>query len=246
MRRSVRATIRSTHHHYHEMIGMPAPDAALDLSALARLARRPVRQAPAAAESCELCAQSVDAEHRHLLDLEAQRILCVCRACSILFDRRVAGGRHYRLIPDRCRFVEDFVLPDSLWERLAIPVELVFMFRSSTAGRMVAFYPSPAGATESLLELTTWREIEAANPVLGSMEPDVEALLMHHARGAQEYWLAPVDECYRLVGVIRTRWRGLSGGEEVWKEIGAFFDALHRRATTVRRNGDSTASGRAT
>jgi hypothetical protein len=120
-------------------------------------------------------------------------------------------------------------------------VELAFMFRRTPAGRVVAFYPSPAGATESLLELATWEEIAAANPVLQTMEPDVEALLVNHARGAREHWLVPVDECYRLVGLLRTHWRGLSGGQEVWSEIGKFFDALRQRAIHVHRAGNRVA-----
>jgi hypothetical protein len=185
-----------------------------------------------------MCAQPVHAEHRHMLDLHARRLLCVCQACAILFDRRESGGRHYRLVPDSCRVVDNFVLPDELWERMAIPVELVFMFRSSLAERIVAFYPSPAGATESLLDLATWSEIEGANPVLRTLEADVEALLVSRVRGAREHWLVPVDECYRLVGILRTRWRGLSGGQEVWEEVGGFFEALHRRAIHVHRDGE--------
>lgn len=211
-------------------------------SRLGRLARGASRRVPTpAVEQCELCAQPVYTGHRHLLDLHARRLLCVCQACAVLFDRRESGGRHYRLIPDRCRLVEDFTLPDALWERIAIPVELAFMFRSTSAGRVVAFYPSPAGATESLLELATWAEIEESNPVLQTMEPDAEALLVNRARGAREHWLVPVDECYRLVGLLRTHWRGLSGGQEVWSEIGSYFDSLRRRAVHVQRDGSRVA-----
>ncbi len=86
-------------------------------------------------------------------------------------------------------------------------------------------YPSPAGATESLLSFDTWEEIERENPVLLEMEADVEALLVNrigHARGfsSPEYYLVPIDECFKLVGLIRSRWQGLSGGTEVWREIG--------------------------
>ena len=42
---------------------------------------------------------------------------------------------------------------------------------------MVAFYPSPVGATESLLPLDTWDEITARYPELASIKPDVEAIL---------------------------------------------------------------------
>jgi hypothetical protein len=97
----------------------------------------------------------------------------------------------------------------------------------------MAFYPSPMGATESHLELGAWTEIERANPVLTTLVPDVEALLVYRpvpARGARRQWLVPIDDCYRLVAVIRTRWRGFTGGKEVWQEIERFFTDLDRMA----------------
>jgi hypothetical protein len=84
------------------------------------------------------------------------------------------------------------------------------------------------GATESRLEHEAWEEIAAANPVLSEMEPDVEALLIDRTRGARRQWLVPIDDCFALVGVIRTRWRGFSGGKEVWQEIDRFFERLDR------------------
>jgi hypothetical protein len=66
------------------------------------------------------------------------------------------------------------------------------------------------------------------------MEPDVEALLVHRARGAREAWLVPVDACYRLVGVIRAHWKGFSGGARVWAEIARFFDDLREKETRCR------------
>ena len=54
------------------------------------------------------------------------------------------------------------------------------------------------------------------------------------ARRATTYRV-PIDECYKLVGLIRTHWRGLSGGTEVWEEIGRFFDELRERAQPRRR-----------
>src|SRR5208283_2325282 len=100
------------------------------------------------------------------------------------------------------------------------------------------FYPSPAGATESLLPLGAWKRIVESNPSLGEMETDVEALLVNrvgHARQASptEYYIAPIDVCYKLVGLIRTHWHGLSGGTEVWLEIGNFFSQLRSRAHIV-------------
>jgi Family of unknown function (DUF5947) len=199
-------------------------------SRLARLARPP-EPLPAVVEEeqCELCGDPIDQLHRHVLDLRERRLLCACRACVILLDRQGAGGRHFRLVPDTCRLVEGFYLDDVLWSRLRIPVDMAFFFRSTPAGRVLAFYPSPMGPTESLLELDAWAELEAANPALGELEPDVEALLVNRARGRREHWLVPIDDCYELVGVIRTRWKGLSGGEEVWEAIGRFFDDLATR-----------------
>jgi len=199
------------------------------LARLVRAGEEPAAE-PGADEQCELCGLPIAPEHRHLLDLERRTLLCACRACSLLFDRASASGGHYRLVGDRRLRLEDFALPDEVWERLRIPVDMAFFFHNSGTGRLVAFYPSPMGATESRLDLGAWEELERSNPILGEMEPDVEALLVNHARGARSDWLVPIDDCYRLVAVIRTRWRGFSGGKEVWLEIDRFFAELDARA----------------
>ncbi len=116
---------------------------------------------------------------------------------------------------------------------------MAFFFYSSSAQRVVAFYPCPMGPTKSLLQLSTWQELEASNPVLTAMQPDVEALLVNRARGARQYFRVPIDECYRLVGVIRLHWKGLTGGQEVWREIGQFFEALRAGSKIVRREEGS-------
>jgi hypothetical protein len=212
---------------------MPGPT---DTFASPRLGRLASRQRPASVpsgvqpERCELCDEPIPVDHRHMLDLKAHRLLCACRACSLLFDRRAAGGTHYRLVPERRLRLADFALSDSAWEELHVPVDMAFFFHSSVVGRVVAFYPSPMGATESQLELAAWQEIEAANPVLAGMEPDVEALLVNRAKGARHQWLVPIDDCYRLVAAIRMHWRGFSGGKEVWHELERFFAQLETRA----------------
>jgi hypothetical protein len=203
---------------------------------LRRLAQRRPERAEVE-ERCDLCGQEIPADHRHLLDLESRQLLCACKACSLLFDRAAAGGGHFRLIPDRRLWISDFELPDQDWEELSIPVDMAFFFRPSRGARVQAFYPSPMGATESALSLEAWDRVEAANPVLAEMEPDVEALLVNRARGSRRYWLVPIDECYGLVGLIRTRWKGLSGGKEVWAEIDRFFGELDRRSRRVDRLG---------
>ncbi len=163
--------------------------------------------------------------------------MCACRACKILFDTGAAGGGHYRLVPDRRLSLPGFELDDVSWEELRVPVEMAFFFHHTGEGRVVAFYPSPAGPTESLLELDAWEEIERANPILRTLEPDVEALLANRSRGARQYFVVPIEDCYALVGLIRTRWRGLSGGKEVWQEIDRFFSELDGRAKPAGRDG---------
>jgi hypothetical protein len=129
-------------------------------------------------------------------------------------------------------------MTDGQWESLLIPINMAFFFRSSIEDRMIALYPSPAGAVESLLPLEAWNEIEASHPALAGLRPDIEALLVNRvgqSRGlaSAEYYIAPIDECYKLVGVIRMNWKGLSGGTEVWGEIGRFFSELRSRADAV-------------
>ena len=195
---------------------------------LAQVARRGAAptQAEAEPERCGLCGEAIAPKHRHVLDLRTRDMQCACRACAILFDRGAAGGGHYRLVPDRRLALEGFALDDVQWAELRIPVDMAFFFHDSGPGKVVAYYPSPMGPTESLLSLEAWDAIEGANPILRTLEQDVEALLVDRSRGNRRYLLVPIEDCYSLVGLIRTRWRGLTGGEEVWKEIERFFEAL--------------------
>jgi hypothetical protein len=187
-------------------------------------------------ERCELCSAEVTSDHPHLIEPGTRKLLCTCNACAILFS---GMGTKYKRVPRRVLALADFHLSDGQWESLMIPISMAFFFRSTPDSRVVTFYPSPAGATESLLPLETWKDIEDANPILQEMESDVEALLVNrvgHAPGfaAPEYYVLPIDECYKLVGLIRVNWRGLSGGTEVWQEIARFFDELKKRATAAK------------
>jgi hypothetical protein len=219
---------------------MAPPAGSLASPRLSRLARRAPPEAQA--ERCEMCSEPIAPDHRHLLELDPRRLVCACRACSLLFDRPPGANARYRLVPQRRLSLERFDLSDELWARLALPVDMAFFFHSSVEGRVVALYPGPMGATESQLGLDAWSEIEEANPVLAGIEPDVEALLVNRSRGARRHWLVPIDDCYRLVAVIRTGWRGLSGGSQVWREIEGFFEQL--RALS-RPPGEATSAQRA-
>ena len=209
--------------------------AAAPLTRLGALAKRSTVTREAALERCELCGAAIAPTHRHLLDLAKRELMCSCQACSVLFASPAASAGHYRLVPDRRLRIDDLELSDVAWAELRLPVEMAFFFRNSSADRVQAFYPSPMGPTESLLGLEAWAGLERANPVLATLEPDVEALLVNRVRGARGHWIVPIDECYALVGLIRTRWRGFTGGGEVWEEIGRFFEELDRRSKPAGR-----------
>jgi hypothetical protein len=192
--------------------------------------RRFVRQR-AAVERCEMCSAELPPAHEHLVDVSTRQLTCACQACAILFSGK--ANAKYRRVPRRIRYLANFQLSDAQWESLLVPIGMAFFFNSSPAGKVVALYPSPAGATESLLDLESWDEIRRGNPVLDEMEPDTEALLVNRVRGAAEYYLLPIDECYRLVGLIRMHWHGLSGGTQMWDAVAAFFAELQDRAQPV-------------
>jgi hypothetical protein len=179
--------------------------------------------APDPVERCDLCGEQIGSEHRHLIDLKSRELMCACTPCRILFDEDAAGGGHFRLVPERRMLLDDFQIDDVRWAALRLPVDMAFFFHHGAAGKVVAYYPSPAGPTESLLELDAWEELEADNPVLATLEPDVEALLVNRTRGARDHFIVPIDDCYRLVAVMRTHWHGFTGGSEVWDEIESFF-----------------------
>ena len=121
-------------------------------------------------------------------------------------------------------------MTNAQWDSLLVPIGLAFFLESSPENRVVAFYPSPAGPTESLLPLETWEDILRENPVLARMQPDIEALLVNRLDERAQYYIAPIDKCYQLVGLIRSNWRGFSGGSEVWRKISDFFEALKEPA----------------
>jgi hypothetical protein len=199
------------------------------------LLRRFVRR-PSTAERCEMCSAELVADHQHLLEPASRKLICACDACAILFNNQ--GQAKYKRVPRGVRLLADFRLSDAQWDSLMMPINMAFFFKSTPQGRVMALYPSPAGATESLLSFDTWDEIALDNPALREMEPDVEALLVNrigHSRGFSnpEYYVAPIDECFKLVGLIRSRWQGLSGGSEVWREIGQFFTELKSKSPHV-------------
>ena len=181
-------------------------------------------------ERCEMCAESLGEEHPHLVDMQRRSVMCTCRGCYLLFTPEGAGAGRYRPVPDRYRYDPNFRLAPGQWDEMQIPVSVAFVFHNSDLERAVAFYPSPGGATESLLPLETWQEVMAANPAMADVAPDVEALLLRRSDQGVECYLVPIDACYDLVGRVRMHWKGFDGGEEVWTEIDKFFSTLRDRS----------------
>ena len=180
-------------------------------------------------ERCELCSLPIAKEHPHLLQRSKWQILCACDPCAILFTHREDTADLIR-IPRDARRLDQFEIGDVQWSALHLPIDLAFFLRRSETNRVAAYYPSPAGSTESLLPLDAWQDIAAGVPALDAMQPDVEALLVNRTRGSRLYFIAPIDQCYRLTGIIRMEWRGFSGGDAVWRAIDAFFDTLKESA----------------
>jgi len=210
------------------MTGPRGPGA---LDVLRRFATAPAPVA-AADERCEMCGEPVPAAHPHVVDLENRRLLCTCRPCWLLFPE--GARQRYRAVPERHLAFRDFALGLPQWEALEIPVGLAFFLRSSAAGRLVALYPGPAGATESELPLGAWDDVEAANPELAELRDDVEALFVRTDRpGAAACWLVPVDRCYELVGRLRRVWRGFDGGSDARAELEAFTADVEARSRPV-------------
>jgi Family of unknown function (DUF5947) len=209
----------------------PATD---DPFGILRKVMRP-RERPRPGEACEMCGETVAATHSHVASLSERRLMCSCRACYLLFTQEGAGARRLRAVPERYAVADDFAFSQAQWDDLAIPVDLVFLFQQTEldgqGSKIVACYPSPAGATESELPLESWRAMTVKNPLLADVEPDVEAVLVRrHGAGRFTCLVVPIDACYELVGVVRQYWAGFQGGAQVWSHIDAFFADLHDRA----------------
>lgn len=183
-------------------------------------------------EQCELCSVELPPVHQHLLDPKTRQIVCSCGGCATLFCGQ--SGAHYLRVPRRIRALLDFEIDGLQWESFSIPINLAFFYQNGVTGKVVAMYPSPAGAIESQLTLDSWSELITGYPVLRTMEEDVEALLVNRIGALRKYYIAPIDECYRLVGLIRMHWRGLSGGAEVWTQVQHFFAELDSRSVEIK------------
>jgi hypothetical protein len=188
-----------------------------------------------------MCAEPVGERHGHVVDGESRALLCACRGCHLLLLRNAAraAGR-YRAVPDRYLNFPSFTLTAADWDALCVPVRTAFFFHNSTLGHVVAFYPSPGGATEASVPGDAWDRVLSAEPALAAAAPlpDVEAVLIDRRPGEGfTCHLVPVDACYELAGLVRTHWKGFHGGREATDAIDAFFAALRERGASGEEPG---------
>jgi hypothetical protein len=203
---------------------------------------RPAAPTGAPGTACELCSAALEERHPHVVDLAQRAVRCACPACAVLFRAPASGQGRFRTVPDRVVRDPTFAIQDAEWAALDIPVRLAFLFRSSAAGRWIAVYPGPAGATESALPLDAWARVAERSALVAAAEPDVEALLVRGdpGGGPLECLLVPIDRCYELAGRIRRVWRGFEGGGDARRELDAFFAALRERARPLRAQGGAS------
>lgn len=214
----------------------------------------PASPAQGVPERCELCAAVLPPDHDHLVDLTSRSLPCACQACYLLFvpaepgapavgapaaggqsaGAPAAGARRFAAVPRDCVALPDFALSDGDWAALDVPVRLAFVFVNSTLGQPVALYPSPAGPAESQLPPQAWEKLLARHPYTAALPPDVMALLVHRGPAGPEAYGVPIDDCYRLVGLVRMLWRGFDGGEQAWTAIDGWLADVRDRAVPAR------------
>jgi hypothetical protein len=183
------------------------------------------RREPGDEEHCELCAAGILEDHRHLMHMGRRALLCVCRACYLLFTHDGAARGLFRSVPERYIHLAPDADDQDWWNQLQVPVSLVFFVRGSDE-RVRAFYAGPAGATEAELDVDTWDEVVRRHPVVGSLAMEVEALLVRAGAPRLQAFIVPIDACFELVGRLRQNWRGFTGGDEPRAATDAFFDRI--------------------
>ena len=177
-------------------------------------------------ELCNFCGRILSPDHRHLVDLSLMKFMCTCEMCMVT----LAENSSYKPLPQRSIELINFNLTDALWSDFLIPVNMAFFVQSSARNGAIAYYPAPTGATESKLKIEAWNQLVLLNPILEDLSPDLEALLINRLDDQGQYYIVPIDSCYKLIGMIRVAWKGIFGGKEVNDTIRKFFIELKSKS----------------
>ena len=69
--------------------------------------------------------------------------------------------------------------------------------------------------------------------MLEQLDADAEALVVNRMTEPAEYAILPIDRCYELVGLIKSRWEGISGGSAIEQAVPEFFERVRARAVVA-------------
>jgi hypothetical protein len=182
---------------------------------LARL-KRFVAPKPSA-DVCGLCAAALGATHAHLFDRTRQALECVCAPCALVLEPNPTG--RWVRVPHRAERLSESPIGGAAWDSLGLPIGLAFFVRSSAHRGVTAWYPGPAGAVRCQLSFV---------PPQLDLEEDIEALLVNRLDGGCTAYRLSLDECFALVGLIRTKWHGFTGGAGVKDAVTGFLARIER------------------
>ncbi len=173
--------------------------------------------------ACEICGEATTDRHAHLVDVHARALACVCDPCA----QTLGGGGRYRRVPTDVKRVAALADDERWWPALGLPAGMAFFVpRGHGDVGVTAHYPGPAGATEGAVAREAWSDVARRCEAAGGIEPEVQALLVNRIDGAREHWIVGVDRCWELVARVREHWKGLTGGDDMKRELARFFSEV--------------------
>ena len=196
------------------------------------------------AARCDRCGVGLlpDPRHAHLFSYSRRSLLCACAACSAPYREGVIGKERspaYRLVPSRVERIDALSLTQADWEELGIPVQIAFLLKNQREnGWRLGRGRGPSRLSQP------GREYGIGHPAGGVDPPLVQLLSARATRAGRRsparrqaprqarYFRAPIDECYRLAGLLRSHWEGFAGGPRVGAAVDDFFAELASRAAT--------------
>ncbi len=178
---------------------------------------------------CALCGANIAPHpaHPHLLSAHGGRVVCACGACSLLFGGEPNAA--YRRLPRTVELYGEPTLRDADWQLLGVPIRLACFVRR-TAQEVECIYPSPAGPVRSALGSEATALLTQHYPSVAELLLDVEAIVVCAVGERRAAVRVPVDECFRLVGLVRRYFRGASGGAPWWSALEEWMTELAQRS----------------